>query len=103
MAPNRGGFVRRLPIVGQYKDDQEKRERQDTYFATLHSNSEYLESEPTVLGWLQSKAPNKKRTVKYITDTFPCLKWIPKYNLQWFLGDLIAGVTVGAVIVPKSM
>lgn len=25
------------------------------------------------------------------------------YNMQWFIGDLIAGVTVGAVVVPQGM
>lgn len=30
-------------------------------------------------------------------------KWIMHYNLQWFVGDLIAGVTIGAVVVPQGM
>jgi solute carrier family 26 (sodium-independent sulfate anion transporter), member 11 len=102
MAPKKT-FIRKIPIVGQYKEDRDKRERQDTFFASLHSNSGYLESEPTVLGWIKGKAPSKNGTKKYITDTFPFLKWLRRYNLQWLLGDLVAGLTVGAVLVPKSM
>lgn len=39
----------------------------------------------------------------YFTQLLPIVNWLPKYNLQWFLGDLVCGVTVGAVIVPQSM
>src|ERR1700753_1795622 len=103
MASKVDNIIRTLPIIGQYKQDRERREIQDNYFVTLHSNAGYLESEPTVLGWLKSKGPSKQGTVKYFSDTFPFLKWIPNYNLQWLVGDIVAGLTVGAVIVPKSM
>jgi sodium-independent sulfate anion transporter 11 len=103
MASDKTPFVRKLPIIGQYKNDRDKQQRQDSYFSTLHSNSAYLEREPTVLGWIKEKGPSKRGTVQYVTDTFPCLKWVPRYNFQWLLGDMVAGLTVGAVIVPKSM
>lgn len=39
----------------------------------------------------------------YIIALFPFLEWLPRYNGIWFIGDLIAGVTVGAVVVPQGM
>lgn len=39
----------------------------------------------------------------YADSLFPFTKWIGSYNLQWFTGDLIAGITVGLVLVPQSM
>ena len=34
---------------------------------------------------------------------FPIITWLPNYNLTWFVGDLISGITVGLVLVPQSM
>ncbi|ORY02004.1 sulfate permease [Basidiobolus meristosporus CBS 931.73] len=33
----------------------------------------------------------------------PILSWGPKYNLNWFTFDLIAGLTVGFMLVPQSL
>ncbi|KAJ7752081.1 sulfate transporter family-domain-containing protein [Mycena metata] len=39
----------------------------------------------------------------YLLSLFPILSWISRYNLTWLTGDLIAGLTVGMVLVPQSM
>jgi hypothetical protein len=39
----------------------------------------------------------------YFSHLLPIVHWLPKYNLQWLAGDLVCGITVGAVIVPQSM
>ncbi|CAG8585974.1 10526_t:CDS:2, partial [Ambispora gerdemannii] len=40
---------------------------------------------------------------KYVTSLFPIQDWILRYNLIWFISDLIAGLTVGAVVIPQGM
>ncbi|GAA5890145.1 hypothetical protein JCM5296_002830 [Sporobolomyces johnsonii] len=40
---------------------------------------------------------------QYIRRLFPFTSWIFHYNLRWGLSDLIAGITVGLVLVPQSM
>lgn len=42
-------------------------------------------------------------TREYVRDLFPIAQWIHKYNLTWLIADLIAGITVGIVVVPQSM
>lgn len=42
-------------------------------------------------------------TQEYVVSLFPIATWIHRYNLQWLIRDLIAGATVGVVIVPQSM
>ena len=37
------------------------------------------------------------------SDYFPLIHWLPSYNAQGALGDLIAGITVALVLVPQSM
>ncbi|KAE8216729.1 hypothetical protein CF327_g175 [Tilletia walkeri] len=38
-----------------------------------------------------------------LSSYFPFVHWLPSYNLQWGIGDLIAGITVALVLVPQSM
>lgn len=39
----------------------------------------------------------------YVKSLFPIVHWLPHYNFTWFTQDLIAGITVGCVLVPQSM
>ncbi|KAI8622207.1 sulfate transporter family-domain-containing protein, partial [Chytriomyces sp. MP71] len=39
----------------------------------------------------------------YILSFLPFLNWIRRYNLEWFIGDLVAGITVGLVAIPQGI
>lgn len=65
---------------------------------------EYFEKEPTVLEYGKTVFSNPVgRATDYVTSLFPIAKWILHYNGKWLYGDLIAGITVGVVLVPQSM
>ncbi|KAE9396190.1 sulfate permease [Gymnopus androsaceus JB14] len=49
-----------------------------------------------------SKSPVRP-AINYVRRLFPILGWITRYNLGWLAGDLIAGITVGIVLVPQGM
>ncbi|KAI0797755.1 sulfate permease [Abortiporus biennis] len=54
--------------------------------------------------WVKSLSNDPVRgLIEYLTSLFPILGWIGRYNLGWASGDLIAGMTVGIVLVPQSM
>ncbi|PWY89202.1 sulfate permease [Aspergillus heteromorphus CBS 117.55] len=63
----------------------------------------YVETEPTAGEWLRGLVPSWLQVGHYFYSIFPFLQWIMNYNMQWFMGDLIAGVTVGAVVIPQGM
>ncbi|EOR04736.1 Sulfate permease 2 [Wallemia ichthyophaga EXF-994] len=63
----------------------------------------FVEPDPTVGEWFQEKLPNRHEFGQYCLDLLPFLRWVHRYNLQWLIGDLIAGITVGAVVVPQGM
>ncbi|KAH0830499.1 sulfate permease [Lanmaoa asiatica] len=45
----------------------------------------------------------KQAIIGYLSSLFPIFGWITRYNLGWLTGDLIAGLTVGIVVVPQGM
>ncbi|KAJ3567344.1 hypothetical protein NPX13_g6803 [Xylaria arbuscula] len=77
----------------------------DSATATLQSRSidPFYETEPTVKEYLLEHRPTLAGAGRYIWSLFPFLDWIFHYNLTWLFGDLIAGITVGFVVVPQGM
>ncbi|KAJ5956228.1 hypothetical protein N7501_010507 [Penicillium viridicatum] len=63
----------------------------------------YYEHEPTVGDWFRGHTLTAPQIRRYIWSLFPFLHWIGYYNVQWLIGDLVAGITVGAVVIPQGM
>ena len=63
----------------------------------------YVEGEPTTLEWFRETLPTGSGLLRYLHSLFPFAHWITRYNLQWLVGDLVAGLTVGFVVVPQGM
>jgi len=54
--------------------------------------------------WLGRFHKNPTQYIKdYLLALFPILTWITRYNVGWLTGDVIAGLTVGLVIVPQGI
>ncbi|KAH6660036.1 sulfate permease [Truncatella angustata] len=68
-----------------------------------HTADSFVEEEPTTAEWFQEVIPTGHDVVNYLRSLFPFLSWIGFYNLQWLIGDLVAGITIGAVVVPQGM
>ncbi|KAJ1919887.1 hypothetical protein H4219_001667 [Mycoemilia scoparia] len=65
---------------------------------------EYIEPIPSVRTWVKDTVvPTKSGIKDYIISLFPIATWIYRYNLTWFIGDLVAGLTVGVVVIPQGM
>ncbi|KAH7045132.1 sulfate transporter family-domain-containing protein [Macrophomina phaseolina] len=88
-----------LGIDPDYRHEPDKHE-----YAPLPSDVQpYFEDEPTAKEWLLQFTPSRAGAFRYIKSLFPFWNWIFHYNLQWLTGDIIAGVTVGFVVVPQGM
>lgn len=86
---------------------------------TLNPADIFLEDEPTVGEWIKELTPTRDGAIHYLQSLFPSAKWIPRYNLTWLFGDVIAGklpltikvssltwssgITIGLVVVPQAM
>ncbi|KAK3671281.1 hypothetical protein LTR78_008916 [Recurvomyces mirabilis] len=70
---------------------------------SIETADSYTEAEPTSLEWLQSITPTGSDCLHYVKSLFPFVHWLPFYNTTWLAGDLVAGITIGAVVVPQGM
>ena len=62
----------------------------------------YIEPEPTVLEFFADFVPTWGGVFSYFVSLFPFLSWIYKYNLTWFLGDLVAGMLMPSSLCPPT-
>lgn len=51
----------------------------------------YVESEPHTMDWFREITPTGRELGQYVVSLFPFLNWITRYNVQWLIGDLVAG------------
>ncbi|KAF2869542.1 sulfate permease-like protein [Massariosphaeria phaeospora] len=98
------GLAKVLGIDLHYRNEtgSDRVTRGESAFSITSADT-YVEKEPTTAEWLHETLPSGHDIANYFIHLFPFLKWITRYNLQWLIGDLVAGITVGAVVVPQSM
>lgn len=54
----------------------------------------------------QVSLPLWRRVIKFLSNFFPVLNWLPEYRfdfLNLIKNDIIAGVTIGAMLIPQGM
>jgi sodium-independent sulfate anion transporter 11 len=98
------GLAKVLGIDLHYRNEtgSDRITRGESVFS-IDSADSYVEHEPTAVEWLRNTLPDGRAMLAYLYSLFPFVHWIGRYNLQWLTGDLVAGITVGAVVVPQSM
>lgn len=42
-------------------------------------------------------------SLHYAVEKFPIVGWLPRYDRRWLINDLIAGLTVGLMLIPQSL
>eukprot|EP00092_Neocalanus_flemingeri_P010828 GFUD01011660.1.p1 GENE.GFUD01011660.1~~GFUD01011660.1.p1 ORF type:complete len:675 (+),score=113.89 GFUD01011660.1:76-2100(+) len=69
------------------------------------SKADQLEKPPMDVALVQKDRPANKcgKVGKHVKKKFPILEWLPKYNLDCAVSDMIAGVTVGLTVIPQSI
>jgi len=98
-------------VLGIKLVEHETRERHDAVTRgesvaskyTLDDDKVYYEPFPTAAGFIKSYIPSRADSWHFAKSLLPFLQWIRYYNRIWLTGDLIAGITVGAVVVPQGM
>lgn len=84
-------------------------EEEVDYFSPNSEDHVYLPQfhahNPRVRDWFYKNVFSHpgQRVKNYTLSLFPIAQWIYRYNLIWLTYDLIAGITVGCVVVPQGM
>lgn len=42
-------------------------------------------------------------SAQYALDKFPIIGWLPRYNRRWLINDVIAGLTLGLMLIPQGL
>lgn len=42
-------------------------------------------------------------SAQYLMDKVPIVGWLPRYNPRWILNDVIAGLTLGLMLIPQGL
>ena len=89
------GLAKALGIKLDYRNEiglqKENISRGESAFS-IESDDTYVEAEPTAGEWLREQAPGFRDILRYFQNLFPFTKWLHRYNAQWLLGDLVAGM-----------
>ncbi|CCC10385.1 hypothetical protein SMACR_02956 [Sordaria macrospora] len=91
-----------LGIKLQDKDPYDEVTRGESIISN-HTTSSFVEEPPHTSEFLRELVPSGKQLGDYAISLFPFTSWIGHYNLQWLVGDLVAGITIGAIVIPQGM
>lgn len=97
------GMARLLGIDVDGSDSATTPESQRDEPLLTQTSEPFIEGQPTAAEWMREQVPSGEELSKYATSLLPCLSWVGHYNLQWLASDIVAGVTIGAVVVPQGM
>jgi solute carrier family 26 (sodium-independent sulfate anion transporter), member 11 len=86
------GLAKVLGIDLHYRNEtgSDRITRGESVFS-VNSADTYVEDEPTAVEWLHEVIPSGHDILRYLNNLFPFTHWITRYNLQWLIGDLVAG------------
>ena len=84
-------LARVLGIQLQYRDELGQDVTRGESVFSVSSAETFVEEEPRTVEWIRDILPNGDDLMRYGLGLFPFAHWITRYNVQWLIGDLIAG------------
>ncbi len=88
------GLAQVLGIKTQKAEPYEDEVTRGESVFSVATTETFIEEPPTTAEYLRQLTPSGKQILDYIWSLFPFLHWIGFYNIQWLLGDLVAGKPV---------
>ena len=44
-----------------------------------------------------------RASLVYLSEKVPIVGWLPRYNYRWLVNDVVAGLTLGLMLIPQSL
>lgn len=67
--------------------------------SVFSADDSWVEEPPHTIDAVADIIPTGKEIVDYLISLFPFLQWIGHYNVQWLIGDLVAGTSALRLLV----
>ena len=80
-----------LGIKLQDEDPFRELDRPGASMMSDRTDHTFVEEPPLVVDYLRGLIPSGQELYEYSLSLFPFLSWMGHYNLQWLIGDLVAG------------
>ena len=86
------GLAKVLGIKLQYRNPtgQQDPTGGESVFSASTADT-FVEREPTTREWFGEVLPTPRTFVNWGYHLFPFTHWVGRYNVQWLIGDLVAG------------
>ncbi len=84
-------LAKALGIKLQYRDEIPDDLTRGESVLSVQTADTFVEEQPTSAEWVRETLPSGHDFVVYARSLFPFTYWIGRYNLQWLMGDLVAG------------
>lgn len=94
---------------GRYSQKSELSLDIPSNFPPYHGSSDFIINDTPEESCVKSTSNWCKTTAKKVFSKktlykrLPILTWLPKYNSQDAVGDLVAGITVGLTVIPQAL
>ena len=85
-----------LGIKLDYRDELGQGLTRGESLYSVSSADNFVEEEPRTIDWLREVVPTGHDWLRYGRGLFPFTHWITRYNAQWLIGDLVAGIDISA-------
>lgn len=92
-----------IQLQGETEYEQQVTRGESVHSMNTQIADVYIEPEPTVVEYFSQFRPTLGDVGSYTLSLFPFLTWLGRYNLKWAYGDIVAGITVGCVVIPQGM
>jgi hypothetical protein len=89
--PARANLAKVLGINLQKPEPTQAELNNGDHVYPIQTLEQYLEKEPRTTEFLLEYVPTGGSILRYFWSLFPFLHWIDRYNMQWLIGDLVAG------------
>ncbi|KAH6631200.1 sulfate transporter family-domain-containing protein [Chaetomium sp. MPI-SDFR-AT-0129] len=50
-----------------------------------------------------TRPSNTRYVVDYVSEKFPIIGWLPRYRPRWLINDVVAGLTIGLMLIPQGL
>ena len=69
----------------------------------MNANGDKIKELKMDIPLVNGSQPRENKCLKQVKKKLPILSWLPEYNVDFAVSDIIAGITVGLTVIPQGI